>query len=552
LKRFWFFRQTYHWEFFVLSFKLDIQINPMRWGMTYFKSIIRVLAVATTIVSLAELAQAGVYTPVDSSYKLTFDEEFNGSAVNSSKWGSNWLGGSGQITKPVNSYEIGAYDPAQCTVTNGQLQMKAVAKRVTASDSKVYDYASCLVNTNKAFTQAYGYFEARMYLPGSAGKISNWPAFWTDGTGSWPTTGEMDIMEGLSGYAQYHFHSPSTGAGGGPRTDYTGWHIFAALWEPGSVTYFYDGVQVGRLTTGITSAPMYVILNNGVSPENKYGGPMQIPATVLVDYVHVYSKSSSAVAVTPETNYGGPGDTGENPLDTTAPSIPQNLIGSASSTSQINLVWSASNDFVGVSGYNVYRNGLKLSYLITEPRFSDTGLSANTSYTYQVTAYDAAGNVSEKSSMISVTTQAVQPPPPPPPPPPPTSTNLVLNAGFESGTQSWKYYGVARLDSKDVYAGTQSAYIEKSSAFEQIIVGLSPNTTYILRAHVKKDSSSSNVALGVKDFGSSQIAASASSTSYEKMVLTFKTGASNTSAKIFFYGNSGSGHADNFVLIKAP
>ena len=54
--------------------------------------------------------------PVDSSWTLTFAEEFNGTSLNSDVWGSNWLGVPGTVTKPVNTLELAAYDPAQVSV----------------------------------------------------------------------------------------------------------------------------------------------------------------------------------------------------------------------------------------------------------------------------------------------------------------------------------------------------------------------------------------------------------------------------------------------------
>jgi len=93
------------------------------------------------------------------------------------------------------------------------------------------------------------------------------------------------VFEGLHGSDCWHFHSPSGGPGGcASLTDPTGWHTFAARWEPGKVTYYYDGNQVGVITTGITTAPMYPILNLGVGGE---GGAVVVPSTVLVDYVRI-------------------------------------------------------------------------------------------------------------------------------------------------------------------------------------------------------------------------------------------------------------------------
>ena len=239
--------------------------------------------------------------PIDSSWKLTFDDEFN--SLNKNHWGTNWLGAPGAITPPINSAEQGAYDPAQVSVSGGYLHLGTAYKDVTAG-GRSYDMVGGMVQSNDHFQQTYGYFEARIFLPGSNGNINNWPAFWLDGQ-NWPVDGELDIMEGLSGKAGWHFHSPSGGPGATSSGDFTGWHTYGALWEPGAVTYYYDGVEVGKITSGITSSPMYMILNNGIS--DSIGGPTHVPSDMLVDWVHVYSENPNAVAVTPEADYSGPG-----------------------------------------------------------------------------------------------------------------------------------------------------------------------------------------------------------------------------------------------------
>ena len=94
-------------------------------------------------------------------------------------------------------------------------------------------------------------------------------------------------MEGLSGQACWHFHDARGAPGSCSSATFTGgWHTFGADWEPGSVTYYYDGAAVGTITSGITSSPMYVILNLGTDHSNS--GPLQAPATMRVDYVRVW------------------------------------------------------------------------------------------------------------------------------------------------------------------------------------------------------------------------------------------------------------------------
>src|SRR5205814_1833356 len=89
------------------------------------------------------------------------------------------------------------------------------------------------------------------------------------------------------------------------------------------------------------------------------------------------------------------------------PTAPANLTSTAASASQINLAWTASTDNVGVTGYRgerCQRAGCSNFTQIVAPpgtTFSDTGLTASTSYSYRVRATDAANNLSAYSSPAS-------------------------------------------------------------------------------------------------------------------------------------------------------
>ena len=109
---------------------------------------------------------------------------------------------------------------------------------------------------------------------------------------------------------------------------------------------------------------------------------------------NISTPSSSASATT------------QAPPDTTAPSIPTGLSATAVSTSQINLSWTASTDNVGVTGYNIYRGGIQIATVGAVTTFQNTGLTASTTYSYTVRAFDAAGNVSGQSATATATTQA--------------------------------------------------------------------------------------------------------------------------------------------------
>lgn len=90
--------------------------------------------------------------------------------------------------------------------------------------------------------------------------------------------------------------------------------------------------------------------------------------------------------------------------DITPPSIPTGFPAVALSATRIALSWNASTDNVGVTGYEVFRNGILVASTSATP-FQDTGLAASTSYSYTVRSKDAAGNASGMSLTVSVSTQ---------------------------------------------------------------------------------------------------------------------------------------------------
>ncbi|SNR57633.1 endonuclease [Flavobacterium sp. ov086] len=91
--------------------------------------------------------------------------------------------------------------------------------------------------------------------------------------------------------------------------------------------------------------------------------------------------------------------------DTQAPTAPTSLASTTKTATSITVAWNASTDNVGVTGYNVYSNGV-LKTTVTGLTATITGLTASTSYNINVTAIDAAGNTSVSSNTIAVTTNS--------------------------------------------------------------------------------------------------------------------------------------------------
>lgn len=99
---------------------------------------------------------------------------------------------------------------------------------------------------------------------------------------------------------------------------------------------------------------------------------------------------------------------GSGTPDTTAPTVPTNLLSSNITSSTFTLSWTASTDNVGVTGYYVYQNGtFKTS--ISGTLASISGLTASTTYSFTVKAKDAAGNISASSNTLNVTTSGSTP-----------------------------------------------------------------------------------------------------------------------------------------------
>nr|BAF37283.1 isocyclomaltooligosaccharide glucanotransferase [Niallia circulans] len=91
--------------------------------------------------------------------------------------------------------------------------------------------------------------------------------------------------------------------------------------------------------------------------------------------------------------------------DTQAPSVPGNVTATVQNASSALVSWSASTDNVGVTGYEIYRNGVKIGTSATTS-FTDNGLVGSTNYSYTVKAYDAAMNLSAFSAAALIVTPA--------------------------------------------------------------------------------------------------------------------------------------------------
>jgi chitodextrinase len=124
--------------------------------------------------------------------------------------------------------------------------------------------------------------------------------------------------------------------------------------------------------------------------------------------------SGNQVTVAPTNSLGQTFDVqtydvggGGPPPDVEKPSVPTITDAHAVSSSEVSVTWSASTDNVGVDSYDVLRDGNIVGNVSGSTlTFSDTTAAASTTYSYQVRANDAAGNHSDPSTGVNVTTPA--------------------------------------------------------------------------------------------------------------------------------------------------
>ncbi len=223
--------------------------------------------------------------------KLIFDDEFNGTSLDTSKWKPCYH--SGDCTNSGNN-ELEWYLPENVTESNGLLQLHAKKQIYNAPDGKTYHYTSGMIaSTNFSFT--YGYVEMRARLTACKGM---WSAFWMLPTdGGWPP--EIDAQEVLgkdptTAHMFYHYGANNTvygGAWSGPDFS-AGWHTFAVDWEQNAITWYVDGVKREQDTNAstITNKPMYLLANLAVG--GNWAGPPDAttvsPCAFSIDYIRVY------------------------------------------------------------------------------------------------------------------------------------------------------------------------------------------------------------------------------------------------------------------------
>lgn len=296
---------------------------------------------------------------------------------------------------------------------NGELNIVA-KKEVFTDQGFTKNYTSARLNSKFAFK--YGRIDVRAKVPKNQG---TWPAIWllgknvnepggyfasTYGNTNWPACGEIDMMEyGIfpsapENFIQSTLHTPSSSGNsvnhGGmlASSDITAnYHIYSMNWSPNQITFLLDGVAYYTYNPSVKNAStwpfdkeQYLLLNIAMG-----GVAGTIPSTftdasMIIDYVRVYQNTTP---------------------DTVAPTNFTATVGAVTSDS-VELLLNATDNFgaityqiSGGATQTVYgTSGIPKSVIIS-------GLSPTTSYTFTVSASDAAGNTAANNPItVNATT----------------------------------------------------------------------------------------------------------------------------------------------------
>lgn len=262
-----------------------------------------------TACSHKEVLQTNTYVPQGPHDKgWTFEtapvwaEEFNYTGQpDPAKWGYD-IGGSGWGNNELQYY-TGTRNNSN--VSDGKLFITARKESINGME-----YSSArLVSKNKG-DFLYGRIEAKAKLPTGRG---TWPAIWMLPTdweyGSWPKSGEIDIMEHV-GYDQdkvhitvhteAYNHSKGTQRGKSKVVENasTDFHVYRVDWTPYAIRGYIDDQQVFNFVNeGKGSAVwpfdkrFHLLLNLAVG--GNWGGAQGVdasifPQTMEIDYIRVY------------------------------------------------------------------------------------------------------------------------------------------------------------------------------------------------------------------------------------------------------------------------
>jgi beta-glucanase (GH16 family) len=270
---------------------------------------------------------AGTAPPVaapSGSWHCTFDDEFDGTSLDGSKWSPMLTYGSAYRTGPLFHQVCYVDNPDTINVNGGTLNLSVVqtaqpvgCQGTNASKAQTNEEGGMVISYN-LFSQEYGFFEASAEMPATSvpGLQETLWLYPENETlyGPWPDSGEIDFGEFYSEYPNndvpaIHYPGSNTDPNSSddncvhPGSSPAGqFHTYAVLWTPTSITTYYDGqvcmtdVYAPYVNNPDTAPepfdqPFFIALTTALGDANgdQYRpGVTPLPATTRIDWVRTW------------------------------------------------------------------------------------------------------------------------------------------------------------------------------------------------------------------------------------------------------------------------
>lgn len=461
---------------------MNVSLQPL-----ISSALLGVLAAAAPRLAAAPPGNANGWT-------LIWGDEFNGTALDSTKWkwgqlpwGGNYHNSQyASVIQPIDSYLDGS----------GHLVLRNRSGSFAGSDGNNHPYSEGMVYSDGIFRYTYGYAEVSVSYAND-GNGSLWPAFWSLSDG-WPP--EFDIAEYFSSGNYLHMALYDNTSTWHTTTlsgqDFGSYHAYGLDWGENYATWYQDGTsQANVASTAVPNQTMYFILNSGVASSPGPNGSARFPYYSYFDYLRLYKRS--------ELIYNG---------DFEAYAGAWNLANNASAASGQGLNGSIAlrldTDSTGVvnstASQTVYGLLPNTAYVLTASYHNDASVNSWWPALVVVVA-DAAGQVlatnqwggnpSWTTGALSFTTGSTA-----------TNANVsfqlqptwgrvyvddvllrravtVNNPGFESSylDPCWNKSGNSWLLEYSPRSGQYAAQFHSGSSLWQEVAGLQPNTAYRLK-----------------------------------------------------------------------
>jgi beta-glucanase (GH16 family) len=477
----------------------------------------------------------GSFSLVAQCYQLVWADEFGGSALDLTKWTP--VVGEGAAVSGNAELQYYTARPDNIAVSGGTL--KIIAKLESYGGDA---YTSARMQTKNIGDWKYGRIESRIKLPTAVGM---WPAFWmlpTDNVyGTWPNSGEMDIME-LIGvqpgtcYGTIHTHNGAAvqSFGGNYVLPSSGvfssaFHIFSMEWSPNLINFYMDGIlYYTQSNTTVAPYPwvfdqrFFILLNLAIG--GSWGGApnatTNFPQVMEVDYVRVYQKIanfsiSGSEMVQPNTS---------------------GLVYSLPSVAGTTYNWSVSGSGVVVSGQNT--NQVVVNW-------GSVGGSVS------AVINDGCSAAATATKPVSVT------------------SNLWVNPDFEANYNNWETRPTAsssvanfNISTTDFAQGSKAACVQINTVgtniwdiqLSRINLSLVAGTTYTLSFKAKSDVARTVPVAFIRSSNFSQVAYQTKNltTSWQTYTMSFTPASNeNVMCNLDLAAQTGTVCFDDFVFYKS-